>query len=298
LASSSWKARYRKWEPEDQVANLNAPSPKIPFRDYPTALRTRVASLVEGRTNVLVISARNVSNEVNYVARIAGTVYRTARQTPLPQNWPVLSVRREPPRTMALKRLSEATSDEDYVSGLPLVVDGIAQPRSFLLSQSSDIAHSFAVDPDNRFGVPHAWLPLSEKWNSLHGLRLSGQAISDEEFAAHIDNVAATFGLSTGPDAPGNVLPHSIVAQRDDDTLHFLVVSASLGSAARFLAAEGFRNAIVLDQSGSVNYAFVDVRGEMRTLVSTSNYRSLGTCFLLVETGGHLGVARHFLIPT
>lgn len=298
LVADAWKSRTNSWEPEDQAAGAPDHRPRLPFRDYPSSLRVPVASITANRRNLLVISARNVLNEFRYQARISGTLYRAARDVDLPGEWPVLCVARSKPQTFTFRTFGDATDDVDFVSGVPLVINGRPSSRSFLVANSSDCAHSFQVDPNDRFGPPGAWLPISDQWNRLHSRRLAGEVMGDDEFAAAVDQVAARFQLPIGPQSPGQIMPHSIVAERQDRTLQFMVISTSLPGAARFLAGQGFRNAIVLDQSGSVGHSYVDELGRSRTLVSTSNYRDSGTCFLLISTGSYLGVARHFLVPT
>ncbi|MCO6459346.1 MAG: hypothetical protein J5I93_28890 [Pirellulaceae bacterium] len=293
LVASSWKMRTGGWEDEDQAERMPAVPPKLPFRDYPAALRVQAHSVADGRRNVLIVSARNTLNEVHYQARIDGVLYRTARDQRLSDDWPVLCLNRDPPRGPGFSSHGDVGDGCDFVSGLPLVIGGRPSSRSFLVAHSSDVAHSFRVDPQDRFGTPGAWLPVSDEWNRLHSHRLAGEQLSDDQFTDQVDAVARRCGLPVGPNAEGNPMPHSIVAERDDGVLQFLVISASLQDAASCLARQHYRQAIVLDQSGSVGHSFVDERGTIRTLVSTSNYRSAGTCFLAIETQGFLGVARH-----
>lgn len=293
LVSSSWKMRTGSWEDEDQAERTPAVPPRVPFRDYPAALRAHAHSVAAGRQNVLIVSARNTLNEVHYQARIDGVLYRTARDQRLNDDWPVLCLHRDPPHAPGFRSHGDAGDEFDFVSGLPLVIAGRPSSRSLLVAHSSDVAHSFRVDPQDRFGTPGAWLPVSDEWNRLHSRRLQGEQLSDDEFTAQVDAVAGRCGLPVGPNAAGNPLPHSIVAEREDGVLQLLVISASLRDAAGCLARQRFRQAIVLDQSGSVGHCFVDERGTIRTLVSTSNYRSAGTCFLVIETEGFLGVAQH-----
>jgi len=295
LVPRSWKSRNQRWAPEDKF-DPTTQQPKLPFRDYPSSLRVDAKSIGKGRKNLLCLSARNVANEVSYNASIDGMVFQTARDTTLPPSWPVLAVRRPTPGTMRICRVEEIDANEDWVSGLPLVIDGRPMSRDFLVANASDCAHLFVTDPGDKFGPRGSWLPISEAWNDERTRVLAGHARTDAEIAAAVDAVAAGFGLAVGSDAPGAVLPHSIFAERADGTLQFLVLSASLWSAAQFLAATGYRSAAVLDQSGSLNHYVTDEKGDVRILVSTPNARPEGTCFIAIEMDGYLANAKHLLV--
>lgn len=298
LARDSWKAINNAWEPGDGFDPAASSTPLLPFRDYPAELRTPVDLVVKGKTNVLVLSSRNVLNEVTYQARIGGVEYRTARDLVPAADSPVLTVRRDDPWTLNFQRYADVMhrgAELDYLSGLVLVANGVPRSRAEIIAWCSDVAHNYFVNPERYFGVP-AWEKLSDRWNELHTLRLGGAAISEAELTAEVDQVAALAGLPVGPHATGPALPHSVVAQRNDGQLDFLVLSTGLPQAGQFLSRQGYVQAIVLDQSGSVGPMFVDRQGKPHMLVSTSNYRPAGTCFLLIQTGGFLFPNQHFLI--
>jgi hypothetical protein len=274
----------------------------LPFRDYPDTFRTPVREIhkqaldVLGVQHAVVIPTRNVDNELTFQARIGGKWCRRADDGDVPGHYPVLRLPRN--KAVGFCSFSEAQdTEDDLLTGLPLVIDGSAVSREFIIASASDIAWSYAVDPGAAFGPPSpAWERISNRWQELRDLRFP-----DADIARALDDMARIEnqkGKQSGRrtiDPPGaHALPHSILAWRNG--LNALVVSSTLWGIASFLSKQGFESAFVLDQSGSTQYSFLRQSQDALPIVGSSNWRDSGTCFLAIETGNWLWSAPHFAL--
>ncbi len=247
----------------------------LPFRDYPDSVlvdirRPRGEWRTESR---LVFGCRNVLNEWGYQARIDGRWWRRCGDPPVPSDWPALTVEKT---RLGIVPLAVAGHEADVVTGLPLVRQGLASSRSFLVAHCSDVAHSYEVHPEGLIGPsPQAWRDLANAWQQLRD-----QGLPEEEVAGRLEELAVRHGA--GPSR--NVL-HSVLGQRADGGLLAVAVVGPLDGIARLLQREWqVRDAIVLDNGGSVGWLYFGKKGEpARLLVAGPNHRQPGTVFLSVE---------------
>lgn len=274
---------------------------KLPFRDYPDSFRTQVNkihqyALSRLETNhAVVVSARNVDNELLFQARIDGQWCRRADDSDVPGSFPVLRLPKNQP--LSFCQFDEVCQgDEDLLIGLPLVISARAVSREFIIKNASDIAWLYAVDPEGKFGPPPpAWERLSDRWQQLRDL-----GCKEVEFADELDRMARLenengrrLGRRTIDPPFAHSLPHSVLAWRGG-AVHAVVSSGALWDIAGFLEAHSFESAFVLDQSGSTQYSLLNGAEKVLPIVGTANWRDSGTCFLAIKTGDWLWSAPHF----
>ena len=254
------------------------PAKKIPFRDYPQDVLTRLADLRPApyKGHHLISSARNSLNEFGYQVRVNGKWWRRWDDGPIDGKWPVLAVALD---GMRIVRLADAEpSGADLVTGIPLVMESRAVTREFLVANCSDAAHTFEVHPKGLIGAPPpAWQELSNAWEELRT-----QNLSDIEVTARLDSIARRHGA-----LPSRNLLHSVVASLPKGQLLFAAITGSLDGIARLLVTRWrARDAFVLDNGGSVAWAYFS-EGEMspKLLLSGPNHRPAGTVFLDITLG-------------
>ena len=257
------------------------------WRDYPDDVRThRSDPLVVGAAGQsrLIVGARNCGNEFGHEVRLGGTWIRRACDAPLPKHWPVLQVAENGP---VMRSLDEAQSRPgDFVSGLPLVIDGQPVGRDFLLANVSDPAHLWSVHPDGLFGPPP---PACEE---LAEARWVGAAagLSEAAVAANVCRVASKHGATLS-----DRLLHSVVAQLADGSLMLLAITGALQRIASLLVTRHQAvNAFVLENSGSVSWACRDPKNDEAVLLGAANQRHAGSVFLRFTLPGFLPTLPHF----
>ncbi len=268
-AQLSQRARDGLWRSGDS----------LPFRDYPDSVLVDIQQAQgEWREGAqAVFGCRNVLNEWGYQARINGRWWRRCGDAPTPLDWPVLAVEKG---RLGIVPLETAQRDAaDIVTGLPLVRQGLASSRSFIVAHCSDVAHSYEVHPEGLIGPSaEAWSELTSAWQQLRD-----EGHPAEEIAARMEGLAAQNGAS-----PSRNALHSVLGQRADGSLLAVATVGPLDGIARLLEREWqVRDAIALDNGGSVGWLyFQEQGGPARLLVAGPNHRAPGTCFLTVELGG------------
>jgi hypothetical protein len=268
------------------AAGLGRAIQSIPGRDYREEVLTLVTTLVPLPYSGphVVLSARNTVNEWRYQVRIGGEWFRRHGDLPIPPGWPVVALGSG---GAALQVLSEVDdSVVDLVSGLPLVTNGQPISHPVLVSNCSDVAHAYDVDPQGRRGSsPSAWSALSDLWQQC-----KDENLSDEELTARMDRLAASRRVR-----PSEHLLHSVIAQRWDGSLVAFAITGGLKSIARVLSARwNVRHAVLLDNGGSVGWlALMPGADSPAVLVAGANYRPRGTAFLVFDIGGFLHPLAH-----
>jgi hypothetical protein len=283
----SWKFRSGNLSHSDQC----------PFRDYPDEVLTNDLNLFSTPfdKNRIVITARNVMNECLYQARIGGKWWRRKDDNIVDEKFPVLTVSYS--HGLNLVPLSEAVEKKaDILTGLPIVIDSKPMTRDFLIANSSDISHSYECDPQNRFGPISAWQDISDEWLRQWEKR---ESLTESQRTAKIDAVANKHNdWPDGNYINGPPLPHSIILEKGDKNIYAMLLCGSLWQIANYLSNKGIKNAFVLDQSGSVRYSYLPMGGHTpKPIVSTTNYRGYGACFLVIETNGYVRQKRHMWLP-
>lgn len=298
LISKSWKYRSGLLKADD----------KCPFRDYPDEIRTKIDDLVhfflQEFEYVLLISARNVLNEWCCQARIDGKWWRRHGDPDIDPNYPVLRITKS--GRFLVGPLGDTSNENpleaDILTGVPVVINGKAMDRAFLIANSSDVTHSYECQPKGYFGPrPPAWLEISNAWQNQWEKSQNNPLLFEEKRVKKIDAVASKVTNRHGGEWPsgsykeGPALPHSLIVEfknkkrQTNLLIYAMVITGSLWDIAEFLVNIDAKNAFVLDQSGSVCYYYIHKKEnslKLKPLVSTTNYRASGTCFLAVETKG------------
>jgi len=265
---------------------------EIPKRDYDAKVLTPVGSLLGKGPyshDHIIISLRNTLNEYGYSVRLQETWWKRKNDGDLSETWPVIVVTE---KKTNLCPLGEVKNPEaDLVTGIPLVIDGTSQKRSFFLANCSDIAHTYEVDPKGRLGPPGqseeerqlVWRELSEKWQVL-------KDTPDEDFAHKLNQLAEKYGAQKSCN-----LLHSVIAQRYDGSLVAFAITASLDAIADELASSWkIKHAILLDNGGSVGWlSFLKGKSEGTLLVAGPNYRPRGMAFLDLRPTGFVHPHHH-----
>lgn len=266
----------------------------VPFRDYPDAVRTAISKLFPTpyQKSRVVVSARNVLNEWPYQARIGDHWFRRHGDPDVPNYFPVLTVGTS---GLAVCSFGRAPHDVDILTGLPLVIDQQSMDRDFLIATSSDVTHSYECHPKGLFGPKApAWQEISDKWHSEWQNWLRDQTYVETKRTRKIDEVAAKFTGWPRSHRIGANLSHSVVIDTGDHNIYMMVLTGTLWSIAAYVQNRGALNAFVLDQSGSVNYCYLEKSANApKSIVSTTNWRDRGTCFLAVESGGYVPQVQH-----
>lgn len=260
-------------------------SAETPWRDYTESALTQVTSLVKSpfTAHELVVSARNTCNEYLYQARLGGAWFRRLDDPQIPQEWPVVTVGAE---GAAIQILASVGESADIVAGLPLVSEGRASSRAFLVSNSSDAAHMYEVDPKGRRGPSRdAWVKLSDLWQTC-----KDSGLPDDQVASEMDRLAASFSIQ-----PAESLLHSVIAQGWDGTMAVFAITGGLAAiATELVELWGVRHAVLLDNGGSVGWhALVQDCDSPSLLVAGANYRPRGTAFLVFTLPGFLHPQGH-----
>lgn len=287
-------AKYKSWK--FKSGNLSK-SDQCPFRDYPDEVLTDDSTLFSTPfdKNRIVITAKNVMNECLYQARIGEQWWIRNDDAIIDKKFPVLTVSYS--QGLNLIPLSQAIKKKsDILTGLPLVIDSKPMTRDFLIANSSDISHSYECDPENRFGPISAWKEISNEWYRQWEKR---ESLTESQRTAKIDAVANQYNDWFGGNyTHGPPLAHSIILEKGNKNVYAMILCGSLWQIANYLFTKGIKNAFALDQSGSVHYSYLS-RGEEtpRAIVSSTNYRGYGTCFLAIETDGYVRQKRHMWLP-
>ena len=264
----------------------------LPWRDYPPELlvdsRTiGAAGTTRPGTERLVVSARNVLNELGHSVRLQGRWFARAGDPPLDPDWPALQIG---PTGLRVARLTELVAEQgDLLTGLPLVRGGHPCGRTFFVAHCSDVAHCWDVDPIGRVGPgPEAWAKLSQQWQDAHGAGLS-----DDALQARLDATARRLGVG-----PRQGLLHSVVASQADGTLLLVAVTGALDAIAQTLVERlQVVDALVLDNGGSVGYLrWAPEATEPVLLVAGPNRRRRGTVFLEIVLPDFPSTTPHFAL--
>lgn len=268
------------------TATLGQVHDALPWRDYPKEVLTPVATLLKGQDRdhgQVLIGARNTLNEFGYRARIDGLWWGRRGDPPLPPDWPVLVLA---PGGLSLEPLSKAEgSAADLVTGIPLVVGSKPKSRAFFLAHCSDVAHVFAAHPSGLIGPSRntnpesrraenqaLWTELSQAWQEGLDRKLS---------EADVAQVMAEVGERRAA-APSRNLLHSMIAvDREGCVMSFALTGSLDGIAAHLARHWGVRDAVLLDNGGSVGWWSRSPGNEEAVLlVAGPNYRPQGTAFL------------------
>ncbi len=251
----------------------------LPWRDYPAEVLTASSDVLETpfHEDYLLLGCRNVLNEWGYQVRLDGTWWRRAGDQPVDERWPVLAMLPEGVRFLPAAESRQIGAD--LLTGLPVVIDGVASETDFLIANCSDVAHVFEVHPGGLIGPsPAAWLELTNAWQAAHS-----ENLPHPEFAALMLAIARKYGVT----ASRHTL-HSLIAEAQDGTLRAFALNGSLKAIAQHLVQRWkVTNAILLDNGGSVGWFYCPRdRSTPTLLVGGPNRRDSGTAFLSLETRG------------
>lgn len=251
---------------------------ELPWRDYPAEVLTPTGQVLDVpfSDDLLLLGCRNVLNEWGHQIRIDGKWWRRAGDPSVDARWPVLATLTDGIRLLAASDAEK--TDADLLTGVPLVIRGVASSRRFLLANCSDVAHMFEVHPRGKIGPSaDAWLDLSNAWETAHQ---AGE--SEAEIEASLLAIARRHGA-----APRHDYLHSVIAEVKDGRIVAYALTGSLEWIAAHLAQSGVWSAILLDNGGSVGWFFCPRNGQQPALlVGAPNRRDCGTAFLSVETRG------------
>jgi hypothetical protein len=259
---------------------------ELPWRDYPPAVLTPSSQVLEApyAHDELLLSCRNVLNEWGYQIRLEGKWWRRAGDGPVDPTWPVLATLSSGLRFV---QAAEAeNSDDDILTGLPLVIGGRASDSDFLIANCSDVAHMFDVHPQGLLGPSrNAWLELSNAWQEAHD-----EGRSAEECARSLRIISQRHGVRERRHHL-----HSMIAAMTDGRILAFALTGPLAGIAEHLAKHWHvANAILLDNGGSVGWLYHAKDGLRPTLVvGATNRRENGTAFLSVRTGRFLEPRMH-----
>lgn len=270
--------RSRQRAAEAVTHSASETQSSLPWRDYPHSVLTDSEQLARELDHAegMLISARNVLNEFGYRARLSGSWLGRAGDRTLDSSWPVISISDH----ICMRSLAEAeASDEDILTGVPLVRDGQPCGRNFFLAHCSDVAHTYEVHPEGTLGPStEAWRALGDCWED--GNR---ECLDEDEYAARLEQVAARFGAG-----PSRKLLHSLIGIDYDGVIHIVAITGALDDIARELVDRfRMRHAILLDNGGSVGWLYrPGPHQHARLLVAGPNRRPAGTVFLSITTDG------------
>ncbi|NKB35368.1 MAG: hypothetical protein GKR91_19895 [Pseudomonadales bacterium] len=245
-----------------------------PFRDYdPDQVQVDVIEVIQQhvREHTICVGARNILNEFGYTARTNGKWIR--RHDPsLDSNWPVLQFR---DTGLTFCKQHEIDSESDVLTGLPLVIDGEAASREFIVANCSDVAHSFEVHPSGLVGPPPpAWLELGDAWEQTK-IDQKTQVQAYSEIMAIADN----HGCVESRDRL-----HSLICQSKDGAFHIIALTGSLTSIAIKLVEMDMDNGIILDNGGSTGFYYCrDKKSKPIQMLAGPNYRPKGIAFLVAH---------------
>jgi len=271
-------AGFVRSEPRARLAVTRNHPASLPWRDYPPEVLTPSSEILRKpiEDDFLIVGCRNVLNEWGHQARLEGTWWRRAGDSPVADNWPVLATL---PEGIRFIRAADAGAiDADILTGLPLVMDGRPAGLDFLIANCSDVAHVFEVHPQGLLGPSaEAWLELSNAWQTARD-----EGGDETTVAAAVLAAARKHGVTSN----GQNL-HSIIAQtREGETFAF-AISGTLESIAGHLVSRWqIANAILLDNGGSVGWFYYAKGDHCAALVGGANRRENGTAFLAVQTNG------------
>ncbi len=257
----------------------------IPFRSYDSKILTNADSLLraQDKDHILLISARNVFNEYGYHARIDDCWYRCTGEESLNPDWPVALFSKQKITMLPYKSIP---SNGDVLTGLPLVIDGQPVSRTLIVSNCSDQSHAYNVHPKGLIGPSsEAWHELSEAWE------LGKQdGLSDEALFRRLQGIATAHKA-----VPSQNLLHSLMAQTQDKQIFFMTATGALTDIARQLVLLNAKNAILLDNGGSIGWRYLRKKGgEPLMLVAGPNHRPNGTVFISIDLTKFLQPASHF----
>lgn len=275
-ARASWRVTSNAGVPEGAT-----------WRDYADEVRTHRSDpqvIGEPGHARLIVGARNCLNEFGYEMRLEGQWYRRSCDAPLPVEWPVLQNSKS---GACLRRLGEAENcPGDIVCGLPLVIHGQPVSRQFLIANCSDPAHVWHVHPTGVFGPPSpASAELAEeRWNA------AAERLDEAAAANRIEAVARRHSAMIS-----DRLLHSVLAQCEDGSLLLVAMTGAMHLIARWLVRQyRVRDAITLENSGSVSWAYRSPKDEEAVLVGAANQRHSGTVFLRFQLRTYLATLPHF----
>jgi hypothetical protein len=189
-------------------------------------------------------------------------------------------------------------SAADLVTGIPLVVDSKPKSRAFFLAHCSDVAHVFATHPGGLIGPSQnpnpdcrraenqaLWTELSQTWQE--GL---DRDLTESDLAQVMEAVGQRHVA-----APSYNLLHSMLAVDREGCVMSFALTGSLDGIARHLARRwGVRDAVLLDNGGSVGWWSRSPGSEEAVLlVAGPNYRPRGTVFLDFEIDQFLQPLAH-----
>ncbi len=269
------------------IQGHRADGDSLPWRDYrKDKVLTTVTKLLhptDGPSGQILISARNTLNEYGYQVRLNGRWSRRLGDSPIPNRWPVIACQAKKLNLLPLRHVESSTAD--LISGIPLVIESKAMMRTFFLANCSDLAHVYEVDPMGRLGPSKdpdplqrssenqaLWQELSEIWQKNKDCNLGETAL-----AQRIEAVASSKNTK-----PSRHLLHSLLAINQDDEILVFAITGSLDViATRLVKHWQVRNALLLDNGGSVGWwSRIPGSSEANLLVAGPNYRPDGMVFL------------------
>lgn len=240
------------------------------------------------------LSAGHVIKEWGCILRVGGKLYQRqdTKNVPVPDDWPVLVCSDQ---TIAFQAYASVKNnvEPDFISGIPLVIDGKPVSRTFLVANCSDVALNYGIEPEGCGNVPaRAWQELNECWqrNKLGEADSPAKKLPDYILEQNIEKLKNRYEGCK----PNKLLLHSIIAQAENgDFLCFAISGDDLENIARALQEKfQLRHAILLDSGATLSWHIIDKSvSQPRLLLAGEGHGNKSLAYVVIHVDGTDGVA-------